>query len=370
MAATTPAQPATTAPAAARPRGFDVLRIVAACAVVVSHAHQLPFGDRDTQPDLLVFGDFAFNLGRVGVIVFFVVSGYLVCGSWLSEPRVRPFAAKRARRLMPGLLVMLALVVFVLGPLTTTAPDYFGTAGTWEYLVRNALVFPYANHLPGVFSGNPSTMVNGVLWTLGVEVLAYALIGFAGWRGWVSPRHLTAVAAVLALLGWRLVSENVAGGQLVPVALRLELIAYFFAAAAVRAWGWRPTGRAAIAAAAVVALLVAVQAPLSIALVPCGTVVVLHLGTRTWGWARPITALGDPTYGAYIYGFVAQQLLIAHLGMRDAPVWWFATVSVVAALACGYASWHLVEKRALRRRTGGQRRPRRDAVGATASAGR
>ncbi len=350
MAATTPA-PSTTRPAVtARPRGFDVLRIAAAAAVVVSHAHQLPFGDRDTQPDLLVFGDFAFNLGRIGVIVFFVVSGYLVCGSWLSEPRVRPFAAKRARRLMPALLVMLVLVVFVLGPLTTTAADYFGAAGTWEYFLRNALVFPYANHLPGVFTGNPSSMVNGVLWTLGVEVAAYALLGFAGWRGWVSPRHLTAITAVLALVGWRLVSENVLDGQLVPVALRLELIAYFFAAAAVRAWGWRPTGRAAIAAIAVVAALVAVRAPLSIALVPCATVVVLHLGTRTWSWARPLTALGDPTYGAYIYGFVAQQLLIAHLGMEDAPVWWFATVSVVAALACGYASWHLVEKHALRRR--------------------
>lgn len=332
------------------PQGFDILRIVAASMVVVSHAYILPVGPEGPQPDVLVFGDFAFNLGRVGVIIFFVVSGYLICGSWLNDPRPRAFAEKRARRLMPALAVMLALVTFVLGPLVTTDPDYLTSLGTYEYFVRNLLVFPYDYYLPGVFADNPSPLVNGVLWTLGVEVLAYTILGIVGYLGWLRrPSHLALVAVGLALVGWRLPAETLDDGLFVPVALRVELIAYFFAAATVRAYGWRPNAVSALVAAGVVAVLVAVQAPLSIVLVPAGTVVVLYVGTRAWPAARRVTRFGDPSYGAYIYGFVVQQLMVSYLGMAEAPVWVFATVSVVVCLAVGYASWHAVEKRALRR---------------------
>ncbi len=335
-----------------RPQGFDVLRIVAASMVVVSHAFLLPGG---ADPELLVFGDFAFNTGRLGVIVFFIVSGYLICGSWLGDPRPRAFAEKRARRLLPALVVMLLLVTFVMGPLVTSSPGYLGDPGTYGFLVRNLLIFPYTYDLPGVFDDNPLPQVNGVLWTLGVEVAAYTLLGLVGALGGLrSWRLLAAITTVLAMVGWRLVSDNVLGGNLVPVALRLELVAFFFAAATIRASPWRPGWRSALAGASVVAVLVAVQAPLSTALVPAGTVVVLYLGTRQWSAARHVTRFGDPSYGAYIYGFVVQQLLVAYVAPLTTSVWSFSVVSVVLALGLGYLSWHVVEKGALR---GAPRRP-------------
>ena len=274
--------------APAHPQGFDVLRIVAACMVVVSHAFLLPDG---SEPVVLPTGDFGFNLGRLGVIVFFVVSGYLVCGSWLSDPRPRSFAEKRARRLMPGLAVMLLLVTFVVGPLLTMSGSYFAQPQTYAYLVRNLLVFPYTYDLPGVFEDNPVVAVNGVLWTLGVEVTAYVLLAVAGLLGWLRrPGRLLAVAVVLALAGWRLPHEAIGDGLLFPVALRVEFVAYFFAAAAVRAYGWRPGLRSAVAAAGVVALLVLSQLPLSVLLVPALTVLVLYVGTRAW----PAAPCGHP----------------------------------------------------------------------------
>lgn len=334
----------------AHPQGFDVLRIVAACMVVVSHAYLLPAGPHGPQPDLFVFGDFAFNLGRVGVIIFFIVSGYLICASWLNDPRPQAFAEKRARRLLPALATMLVLVTFVVGPLMTDEAGYLTDPGTYEYFLRNLLIFPYDYHLPGVFTDNPTPLVNGVLWTLGVEVFAYSLLAVAGFFGLLGgPRRLALITLVLALVGWRLPAEAVAGGALVPVALRVELVAYFFAAATVRVSGWRPTAASAAVAAAVVTVLVLLQAPLSIALVPTGTIVVLYLGTRAWPAARKVTRFGDPSYGAYIYGYVVQQLMIALLGMAEAPLWVFATTSVIVCLGIGYASWHTVEKRALRR---------------------
>ena len=335
-----------------RPQGFDVLRIVAASMVIVSHAFILPGGD---EPNLLVFGDFAFNIGRLGVVVFFIVSGYLICGSWIGDPRPRAFAEKRARRLLPALTLMLVLVTFVMGPLITTRSGYLLDPGTYEFFFRNLLVFPYTYDLPGVFEDNPLPQVNGVLWTLGVEVLAYTLLGLVGALGWLkSWRVLAAVTTVFALVGWRLIADSALDGALVPVALRVELVAFFFAAATVRASPWRPGWRSALVATLVIAAALLVTAPLSTLLVPCATVVVLYLGTSSWPAARHVTRFGDPSYGAYIYGFVIQQLMVAYLGFGDVPVWLFSVASIVLGLGAGYLSWHLVEERALR---GAPRRP-------------
>lgn len=349
--------------AAARPLGFDVLRIVAASMVVVSHVFLLR---GDAEPIVLSTQVFDYNLGRLGVIVFFVVSGYLICGSWLSDPRPAAFAERRARRLMPGLAVMLLLVVFVVGPLVTTDDGYFSRSQTYEFLLRNLLVFPYAYELPGVFESNAEPIVNGVLWTLGVEVLAYTLLAVAGWFGLLRrPLVLAGVAAALALAGWRLPHEVIADGALVPVALRVELVAYFFAAAAVKAYGWRPGVRAALVSLLVVGLIGLTQAPLTILLVPALTVVVLYVGTRSWPAAHAVTRFGDPSYGTYIYGYVIQQLLVGPAGLDAAPVWTLMTASLVLCLGAGYASWHLVEKRLLRRG-----RPAAPAVPADAGPGR
>jgi peptidoglycan/LPS O-acetylase OafA/YrhL len=56
------------------------------------------------------------------VLIFFAVSGFLVARSWVGDPRLLPFALKRALRLMPGLAVVLLLTALVLGPLVTAYP--------------------------------------------------------------------------------------------------------------------------------------------------------------------------------------------------------------------------------------------------------
>ncbi|MCU1514569.1 MAG: putative rane protein, partial [Microbacteriaceae bacterium] len=117
-----------------------MLRIVAAALVIVSHSFLLPSGG---EPYPLSFGGYGYTMGRIGVIVFFVISGYLVCGSWLAEPRVRRYAGKRARRLYPALFVMVLLVTLVMGPIVTTSKAYFADPQTWFFLVRNLLIFPY-----------------------------------------------------------------------------------------------------------------------------------------------------------------------------------------------------------------------------------
>lgn len=147
-----------------RNTAFDYLRLAGASIVVLGHSWALL--DR---PPLFGIGWHAY-----GLILFFVVSGYLITGSWMADPQVVRFAEKRVRRIMPALLAVVALTVFVLGPLITVDPKYFTDPETYKYLWRNSVLLPYST-LPGLFINNPLPAVNGSLWTLPVEAFMYAL---------------------------------------------------------------------------------------------------------------------------------------------------------------------------------------------------
>src|SRR6185312_3238602 len=104
---------------------FDALRLVAALSVVFSHAFLIAEGSEASEPFVRLTGNQCV-LGLVGVFVFFIISGYLVTGSFLRHPEPGRFALKRGLRIFPGLAVNLLVCALVLGALVTTLPlgDY------------------------------------------------------------------------------------------------------------------------------------------------------------------------------------------------------------------------------------------------------
>src|SRR6478736_9794871 len=162
-----------------RDNNFDVLRLLAAWAVLVSHSFALV---GEAEP----LHQFNASLGNVGVLVFFAVSGLLIRRSWEYDPSPRDFWAKRALRLLPALATVGVLTAFVLGPLVTAASltTYFTSWETWVYPFRVAFLLPFGATLPGVFDDNVyAGAVNGPLWSLPVEVFAYFglfVLGVAG----------------------------------------------------------------------------------------------------------------------------------------------------------------------------------------------
>lgn len=317
--------------------------------VLVSHSYLLPTG---AEPTPAAFRDNAYPWGRLGVAVFFVISGYLICNSWLADPRPARFIEKRVRRIWPGLLTMIAVTVLIVGPLMTASDHFFSDPSTYTYALRNALVFDYQDWLPGVFSGHPEHATNGVLWTLGLEVLCYALLLAAGLAGILGRRRwlVVAVAIGCGLGGWAWFHETlIAHGAVVRGSARLSLLAYFFGGAAFRLFDVRPGWRSAAIAVVAMAVASALKLPLSILTIPAVLLVVVWLGRQPWRSARRLTRLGDPSYGMYIYGWTIQQLLIEE-GLGDAPRPVFIGASIALAAMTGYASWHLIERRALTHR--------------------
>ncbi|EET62069.1 acyltransferase [Marvinbryantia formatexigens DSM 14469] len=150
-----------------RENNFGIIRIIAAWFVFAGHLGLILGG---TAPR---FG--GFSLHELGVFTLFLISGYLITMSWLSDPHPLRFAIRRFFRLWPPLAVMVLLVVFVAGPLLSD----LGVKGYFEswYTVylRNLRFFPVFA-LPGVFTDVPiPNTVNGSLWTMPVEAALYVI---------------------------------------------------------------------------------------------------------------------------------------------------------------------------------------------------
>ena len=184
--------PARSRPAAASERrvpGFDGLRAVAVIAVLLFHAGVGFFGG-----------------GMLGVDVFFALSGYLITTILVNEHgrsgglRLGQFYARRARRLVPALLVLIVGVAAyaywiagteVLASIRGDALSTLGYVSNWRFIFSDQGYF--------VHFGPPSPLLH--TWSLAVEeqfYLLWPLMALIVLRR-SSPRRLAAVACAGAL---------------------------------------------------------------------------------------------------------------------------------------------------------------------------
>ncbi len=323
---------------AGRENNFDLLRLLAAWAVVVSHSFALT-GHHEP------LSQFNTSLGNVGVLIFFAVSGLLIHRSWDFDPRPRDFWIKRGLRLLPALATVALLTAFMLGPAVTTRSlgDYFSQARTWIYPVRVTALFPFGATLPGVFEGNIfNGAVNGPLWSLPVEVFAYLLVCLLGLSGLLRRRWVVATIAAVGLVWatiWVQVTSPAVGAAYVLSAFALGAAAYTFRDRIIL---WWPV--------VVVLLGLSWAAGPTLLRAPVWTVTAVY-GSYWFAYAVPpvlrfLTRFGDASYGMYIYAFPVQQTLAQAFGDRLTPLTLLlATTAIVWPLAV--LSWRLIERRAL-----------------------
>jgi peptidoglycan/LPS O-acetylase OafA/YrhL len=329
---------------------LDLLSLVAASLVLFSHQYALM-----GQVEPLFFGWTTF--GGAGVTIFFLLSGMLVWSSWERDSDVRRFFVRRSLRIFPALWLVVFSTLFLLGPVFSTLAlsDYFSKIETWSYLARAIMVTE--NFLPGIFANNPIPfVVNGSLWTLPVEYMCYFTVAALGSVTWGSRHVMIALGLVLAVLlasyaplvlglhfvshfemiaafwtgvyyagviqsNWKEKSNYIALNQALSWGLgALALLGFSL-------WGDRGFERSAMLLCA--ALLVQVALKFS-------------------AGAKLTDRLGDVSYGVYIFAFPVQQIVV-HWG-RGAS-WSFGVslaLSFVLTGVLAFASWHLLEKQALR----------------------
>lgn len=325
---------------------FDLVRLLAAAAVIVSHAFVVVHGASAAEPLASVS---AFTLGQHAVNVFFLLSGLLVSASLDRSRDLVSFAAGRMLRIFPGLIVCVLLVAFVLGPLVTSLGmvEYFTSPGPWRYVLLTASLSTGQAPLPGVFETLPlAGAVDVPLWTLKYEVAAYALLVAVALTGiWSRPALFWPFLAALVLAHQhRLALLDVDDHVVVDHILRFS-VCFFIGAAA---WRLRDVLFLSLPGALAAALLAAAARGTSFELlVGYGAIfyLVLCLSALPLGGVRRLGAKADLSFGLYIYGWPASQaMLLAFPGLG--PLALGAASLSLAAVFAGF-SWFLVEKPAL-----------------------
>ena len=304
---------------------FDALRLLAASLVVVAHSYALT---GRLQPA----ADHGLDFGLIGVTTFFAISGYLVTASWRSQPKIYPFAGKRLLRIVPALVVVDLLCAYVMGPLVTSlsTSDYLTSSQTHSWVLHNVLFDPIYQ-LPGVFTNHPNTAANGSLWSLAVEIRAYALVLICGllgfFRGW-RIALVVAIGVAFAVLSvpsvWSsldpsaqhtirdIVGSGASGTTVMIAFVAGMLIQLARSRVELRTWTGLLAGALFLGSYWMSDGARTVVLPLSL------TYLVIFLAYRT----RPLPGLtrwGDASYAIYLLAFPVEQLTIGAIGFHASP---------------------------------------------------
>lgn len=155
---------------------FTAMRILFALVVLYGHALMIPLG----LPYVGVWATTVDFIVQCALDGFFILSGYMITASAMKSRAIGRYASARIFRIFPGLIVTVLLLWLVVGPLFTSLPagQYWSQLQTWLFpLDLISQVDPMAG-LPGVFEGSPmGENMNGPLWTIRYELMAYVGVG-------------------------------------------------------------------------------------------------------------------------------------------------------------------------------------------------
>jgi acetyltransferase len=306
--------------------------------------------------------------GRLGLVLFFVLSGFLLYGPWVRAarrrerlPDLRSYLAKRAARILPAYYVALAGSIILL----------------WLAAGTPGVRLPPAGTLPlfAVFAQNldPRTVMtlDPPMWTLSIEVAFYLLLPALGWvalRAGQSRRNQALVPLALIAVGLAWNACLATSGALFPLDKLLPSALPYFGAgmfAAVLLEGGHPGRRRRLMLVGAVGVMIDVALHSGVLPGSAGGWVVATVGdlpaaagfaamiagavasNRGFLASRPLVAAGAISYGVYLWNV---PLLLTLRSAGVLPLSALAALPVVLAVTIGVAtaSWFLIERPVLR----------------------
>lgn len=326
-----------------------------ALLVVWSHSFAIFLGSEENEPISLLMNGM-YNAGNVGVLVFFVISGFLITDSFQRSNSLHDYMMRRINRIHPGFIVATAICAFVVVPLYSDTMK-MDSSEVVKVIGLNALL---QNYMPPstAFATNPvPNAVNGSLWSISFEFWCYIFVAALGVIGLTKTRWML-VAAVLGIWLAR-VGLDILGlkpslgiiGDIIgwPYLWTKVLPSFLFGMIACNLRNLIPRSfglllgllAASVIAAQISNAIVHLVFPAAMAY---GVFYIAFSSVKLPDSAR----WGDFSYGTYLYAFPIQQMLAASC----LPTLSFAELlglSIILSLCAGIISWHAVEKHFLRR---------------------
>lgn len=330
---------------------FDLLRLVAASSVVFSHSFLIATGSEATEP-LVSTGKV---MGVYGVFVFFILSGFLVSESARRTATLSDFFRKRFLRIAPGFIVSTLLITYLLcPPFATNGAKAFVLDSSVLNLVVQIITFHNTSlHFANVafyeaVAGSEwlPGFANGVLWTIRIEVIGYALIGLMGAASLFSPRMQPVL--ILIVIEMIVLALVLLGSTTTRWLADLWLILPSLGCGILMNWLVRhhqPKGW--IAALCLAGLVPAVYFDvLPWAFCFCVAYPLVWLGSAPISLPRFYEGT-DISYGVYLYGWPVTQL-IRHFSGPDLTGYEMFVLALPPTMIVAWLSWVVVEKPALR----------------------
>ncbi len=330
-----------------RDNNFDLLRLIAAFMVFAGHMSSL-LG----YPMPMFLWQ---SVNQIGVIIFFIIGGYLVTLSWERDGNVLRYFVKRFFRIFPAYAVCILLTAFVVGPLFTELPleEYYHHPQFSAYFKN--LLFRTQYFLPAVFSRNPMPdVLNGSYWCLVVEVVMYILIPvmfFVGEKLKIKKilflfmaivSYLFSIVQIQFFPEWRCVIYDL------DVAHAVTIVPYYFMGAAIAVC--KPKREKFNLSIALTMFFAAHCLVIDYnGLAWAMEVLVFAYVIMTLGFTKPIWDLKnmDISYAFFVWGFLIQQMTIHILyNIVKLPVADFGVflISLVITVLLSLLTERLVER--------------------------
>lgn len=338
---------------------FDFLRLTLAVLVIYSHSYPLGTGSELNEPvRRLTHGQL--TGGAIAVDLFFVMSGFLIAASAERSSSVGSFLKKRFLRIYPAFIVCAIIAAACVLPASGGSFAAQGSvARIADFVWSTARLHEF--HYIGAFSSNPYPhAINGSTWSIPYEFWCYIGVALLLVAGALRRRSLILIAFILSLAisvafvvrGWifggmilgRIFGSPQLWARLLPLYLAGVVFYLYREKIALRAWG---------AALALCALLAACFVPWGMSLVfpLAGTYLVFCVAFSSRFRMYSFGRFGDFSYGAYLYAYPVQQLLMRGFGHEVAP-WRLFLLATPITLVAAVLSWYGVERYFL-----GSRRP-------------
>lgn len=320
-----------------RKNNFDAIRLLAAIGVILSHAYPVIEGSNKNE-FLYILSGGQTTLGELCVAIFFVISGFLITQSFLRSKSLIEYFVNRVFRIVPALAIVTLATCLILGPIITheTNRDYWSNYLTVRY-VGNALIYPGAQKLPGVFTTNAYPFItNASIWTLSYEFTCYiflAALGLAGRRAWLLALLMLSSAAATVLFTY------------ISPLIFFKFASYFLAgsiAYAGRKWivlnFWL-----FVISVAILCLSITIHRGLVLTFCVFGTYATMYLAYAYYLNGHNIAHYGDFSYGVYLYAWPVQQVLAPY--SASPFVNFFLSLPIILIFAV--CSWAFIEKPSL-----------------------
>lgn len=320
---------------------LDLIRLLASILVIVYHSFALNPQWGITDPVKNSFG--YVTTGGLAVKVFFFISGLLVTNSLLSRKSIFQFITSRSLRVFPGLAFVVTITAFIIGPIFTTLPisEYLKSNQVVFYVLKN-IILETQYFLPGVFEKN-NHGVNGSLWTIHYEVLAYITLGSLYLIGLGKVRWLSSLLCLIIITEPLMPYKGLLFASSDNNAI--YLLAPSFALGAFLAINKNNYKTNIYIPFILFISQFIFNSEVISSLLMCLSTCLFMLHISSMKTVIRLNLKHDISYGVYLWGFPVQQIISQNF--TTPPIVNIAT-SVLFTITIAFASWFFVEKPSLK----------------------